>query len=334
MRCMHQFLSVEDIHLLLRTWFPKGYRYIPLEKGLLNQNGIVREGSRTFLLKVYRPDMTQTHLHDVHAVMRVMLQNGVPVTHEEREASVQGAHVVLYAYLPGMNPGLYPRSLGRVHAMGDMLGRIHSILLQHQQQLAVDPLMEWRNLKSPEDELSALALLMEDVRRKKPAHTDELLSILDEHRSWIESHAWDIARFASLPAQLCHGDYHTKNILFQNATLTGVLDWEKYGWGTQVSEVMRSIVFNCRRSPSALHWSAVKAYVQAYRQHKTFSQEEARLAFPFVFQKMLFGTWAEKQYLAGDARLWSNVIRRQAINRYFVKEERRISARIEDLLIS
>lgn len=330
---MLEFFSPSELHKALHQFFPEGgYTLKPIEKGLLNQNILVERGHERFLLKVYRPKIRPEHLERVHAVMKLMHEKGIPGPELKDRATIDGKHAALYSYLPGHHPNFFGCKIEQIQVMGDTLGRIHAILNADKASQSLEPSDEWRELRSLSESLEKLAQLEALTRERKPARAKELLAIFEEYREWLKTHPWDQSQIAELPAQLCHGDFHTKNVLFEGNRLTAVLDWEKYGWWTQSAEVMRSIVFNCRRDAGTLDWHSVETYVHAYRQHRSFTKREAELAFPFIFQKMISGTWAEEEYLAGREALWDNVERRNAINRAFVANYDEIATRIAQLL--
>jgi Ser/Thr protein kinase RdoA (MazF antagonist) len=330
---MLTFLPRKDLTAVLKRLFPEQrIRVSSMEKGLLNQNHRIQTKTGVFVLKVYRPEVTANELEEMHAVMEFVRAKEIPVATLVDRLEVGTHQVSLYTFLSGSNPSLYSRSLARVAAMGDQLGRIHAALGLYVAE---------RKLKFPntdpalptlEEKLQKIERLCEQVNCERPPHSKELLAILKRYAERLTSRSWDVHAFDVLPRHLCHGDFHTKNILFTGDTLSGVLDWEKQGWGGHAFEIMRSIIFNCRRTQASLNWRSVQAYVQAYKQHQTLTALECQLAFPFVFQKMMFGTWAEEQYLKGQHELWSNIQRRHDINEYLFQHEQLFSERMAELL--
>lgn len=330
---MLEFLEKPKIDRLVKEAFPHTRSsWKLLAKGLLNQNILIRADQREYLLKVYRPEVTAQELNEMHRVLEFVKGEGIPVPELVSYQETDNVRVAVYTFLSGKHPSLYSRSRTRIAAMGDMLGRVHVALERYREkfsmvQSAPDPVMP-----TAEEKLKKIAGLCEKAQEAKPPKYKVLLSVLGEAANRLQSRTWGVHAFDKLPHHLCHGDFHTKNILFSGNRLTGVIDWEKFSWGGHAFEVMRSIVYNCRRTSSSLDWTSVKTYVRAYRQHQELTSLECQLAFPFVFQKLMFGTWAEEQYLKGQRELWDNVERRRAINAYLFRNAEHFTERMARLL--
>ncbi len=330
---MLQFLDKPEIDRLVKSAFPTGNTsWKQMEKGLLNQNILVCADQQSYLLKVYRPELTSQDLVEMHRVLEFVKGEGIPVPELISYQETDRVRIAMYTFLPGKHPSMYSRSKTRISVMGDMLGRVHTALERYQEKYSVpqptlDPVMPTADKK-----LKKIEAMCQDIRETKPPKYKALLRVLGETAERLQSRVWDIHAFDHLPRHLCHGDFHTKNILFSGNVLTGVIDWEKFGWGGHAFEIMRSIIYNCRRSASSLDWASVDAYIQAYRRHQHLTPIECELAFPFVFQKLMFGTWAEEQYVKGQHELWDNVERRRAMNAYLFENEQQFSERIANLL--
>ncbi|MBP9763011.1 phosphotransferase [Patescibacteria group bacterium] len=331
---MLTFIESSGIDSLLKTFFPtERLSWKSLDKGLLNQNILVEAQAGRYLLKIYRPEVTSQDLQEIHQVMEFVGARGIPVpklvNHLE---TTNGQGVGLYTFLPGKNPSRYSSAVSRVANVGDMLGRIHVSLEEYRETFNKELTAQDPALPTKEEKLEKIEKLIDQAKHDQPPQYEELIRLLTEQAKRLASRNWDVQVFDTLPRHLCHGDFHTKNILCKGNKVTGVLDWEKTGWGGHAYEVMRSIVYNCCRAPGNFNWQSIQAYIRAYRQHQTLTPLECELAFPFVFQKLIFGTWMEEQYLKGRPEVWENVIRRCTMNAYLFKHEKRIAERIQSLL--
>jgi Ser/Thr protein kinase RdoA (MazF antagonist) len=66
---MLTFIESSEIQWLLKMFFPTGrVSWKSLDKGLLNQNLEVKHGGKRFLLKIYRPEVTEKDLHECVSV--------------------------------------------------------------------------------------------------------------------------------------------------------------------------------------------------------------------------------------------------------------------------
>jgi Ser/Thr protein kinase RdoA (MazF antagonist) len=331
---MLTFIEAPEIQELIKAFFSsKRFSWKSLDQGLLNQNLVVESQAEKYLLKIYRSEITDEELRDMHQVMEFVEKQGIPVPKLLNfQQMIGGQRAGLYTFLPGKNPSRFSSPLPRIVNMGDMLGRVHATLEDYRKQFHRQLAMNEPVLPTKEKKLEKIAKLIDKTKQDRPPHEEELVRILTNHIDQISSRDWDMHAFDALPRHLCHGDFHTRNLLCQGSVITGVLDWEKFGWGGHAYEVIRSIVYNCCRTPGSFNWQAVQTYIRAYKQHQTLTPLECQLAFPFVFQKLIFGTWMEEEYLKGRPEVWEKVTRRAAMNAYLFKHEQRIAERIQALL--
>lgn len=330
---MLTFFNQEDLNGLLSELFPnEQVKVSSLDKGLLNQNLVVETNAKKLLLKIYRSEVGKQELQDMHRVMEFVGERGIPVPKLIVTTEYANRQIGLYSYLPGKNPVLYSTSLPRIEAMGERLGRIHALLSEYAEiYTPKDETPLQATIHAREEKVKKINSLIEKAKQQELPHSKELIAILEERTARLESQTWDFASFDELPHHFVHGDFHTKNILFFGNKLTGVLDWEKIGWGSHAFEIMRSIIFNCRRTAKSLNWQNVETYVKAYKRHQLLTPAECELAFPFVFSKMMFGTWTEEEYLKGRMDVWENVLRRHEINAYLFKNQRTFTKRFSEL---
>ncbi len=330
---MMTFFAQDDLNRLLAELFPnEKVKISSLDKGLLNQNLVVETKAEKLLLKIYRSEVGKQELQDMHRVMEFVDERGVPVPKLIMNTERSDRQIGLYRYLLGKNPVLYSKSILRIEAMGEMLGQIHKILDDYARIYKPEDVTPMQaEIHKREEKVKKIQVLIEKAKQQELPHIKELIGILEERVSRLESQDWDFASFDQLPHHFVHGDFHTANILFSGNHLAGVLDWEKAGWGGHAFEIMRSIIFNCRRTAKSLNWQNVETYVKAYKQHQSLTSAECELAFPFVFSKMMFGTWTEEEYLKGRTDVWENVLRRHEINAYLFKNQQAFTKRFAEL---
>src|SRR4029079_18167860 len=112
-------------------------------------------------------------------------------------------------------------SPAQARALGEAHGRLQAVLAEHPDSKGARMSMRW-------DKGQSLALLEElqrtAVGRRAPAIVHDGLA---KQRALLEK--LDVApprAFASMPAQLLHGDFHDQQVLFHRDTVTAIVDWE------------------------------------------------------------------------------------------------------------
>lgn len=305
----------------------------PLKGGLLNQNVLVTVFGKKYLLKVYRKEMDAQRIAEMHRVMEHVRKAGIPVPEFIKHLQRDGYEIALYTFLEGEHPSRYKNSKVRVAAMGEMLGRIQKALDTFEPSTSpATPqalVKKWhveKFLREIEEVRSSLKNVSSQVRNLVESNLNTLETI-------IQSHQWPEEKFLHLPVVFAHDDFHTKNILFRGDVIVGVLDWEKSGWNFRGGELMRSVMFNCRRVARELSWPLVETYVRTYREaYGPWSEDERWTAFDCGMRNSLFSLWAVKEYIAGHAAVKSNVTRRTLLLSSLAKNQKDYREKLAKLL--
>ncbi len=318
--CMLSFLSTSQIEPFLRDFF--GHVTIQREvlpRGLLNQNSLLTVGDRKFVLKVYRRDMPLVKVETTHRVMEFVSGYNIPIALPLVTQMIEEHVVVLYPFIVGVHPAFYRNSFVRLGNMGEMLGRIHEVLDLYRSDLE-KPLYEkltgsWDVPKA----IEKIDLIRESLKQYPKSVQEKVGHILQTLEQLISDQTWEIEPFLQLPIRFIQGDFHAANILMRGSEIVSVLDWEKTGWNFRGFELMRSVLFNCRRTVSELSWPHVETYLKAYREHGQLNELEKELVFECGLRNFLFSFWAIEQYLGGRKELWPNIVRRMRMAENLVK---------------
>lgn len=331
---MIQFLSKKQLEPFIKGIFlDRKVQIKPLAGGLLNQNFLLCADRRRFVLKIFRTEVEPEKFEEVRRVMRFARQHGIPTSVFLESTKIAGHIVVLDWFAPGKHPSRFKKTPQTVRAMGSMLGRIHAALDQfhtHFPKKSPQDLISWNR----KEFLREIQTIRRATQRSKIVSAKNLQTALDIYQDIVEQDDdWDIEPFLKLPIRVCHGDYHTQNILVQNEKITAVLDWEKLGWQWRSFEIMRSLIFNCRKNYKELDWESVSLYLKAYREYGRLSDREKELTFESGFRKTLFSLWIEKQYLkTGDKDLLDGMKRRVMILPWLAAHRKESAERIAELL--
>ncbi len=329
---MIKFLGRKEINEFIHSALP-ARRYVvqTLAGGLLNQNLLLTSGRQQLVLKVYRPEMPIEKVSEMHRVMEIAASHGMPVPTSITTAEINGFVVAVYPFLKGQNPKQFANSLSRIRAMGETLGGLHAIF-------------DSIRVKTPKPDVGSLVAWhpqvflekIEKVQKVSLLHGKDrkyLAEMLDRRKDLMHSESWDNAAFLKLPLQLSHNDYHTKNILMVGNRVTAVLDWEKFGWHFRGFEIMRSIIFNCRKTEKEIDWKLAGEYVRAYRSKVDIRKGVHDLAYEYTYRRIVFDLWAVEQYLShGRKELMENILRRDAMITTLTKHRKEYNDRVTDLL--
>lgn len=330
---MLSYLTLKELQPFLHRFFgSEKYTIRPIRYGLLNQNLAISSGRKKYVLKAYRPELSESEVDEIHALMKFVSHHEIPATLPLAETKIKGYVTVMYPFVQGEHPARYRNPSARMASMGEMLGLIHSSLDDYQPSGKKPGHSELIKSWQPKKSLTEIRDLRKLIKDKPVAVRREMSGILDAHEKAISEENWDSEPFLQLPLRYLHGDYHTRNILMKQSKITAVLDWEKANWGFRGQEIMRSIIFNCRRTSSELSWSAIEIYLKGYRKHASLNQLERELAFEAGSRNVVFGFWAMKQYLDGRKELRSNVLRRVVMMKDLVKHRKEYAERISDLI--
>ncbi len=305
----------------------------PLTGGLLNQNLLADVGDSRVVVKVYDVMMDTVKVKELHRMLAHAVKDGIPVAQPILEGKIDRHVVAVYPFINGKHPPRYRNTQSRIRTMGAMLGKIDTSLESFHSKVEQTDRAKLLLRINPERFLSEI----KDVRaslRGKPSSLQRIVrENLDRLQRIAETHDWLEQGMDKLPLRMCHGDYHIKNVLMRGEEITAVLDWDKAGKDWRGFEIMRSVMFNCRRDDSHLSWPLVETYLKSYKRHApALSELEKVLVFECGFRRALFSLWSVKQYIAGEQSVVSNFIRRVHLFQSLAEHRAEYAERIAKLL--
>ena len=275
--------------------------------GTLNQNFIVGTQRGKRVLRCIRADQPNSAVADEHAAIAWAAAHGIPVALPEPSTdppdalSDEGLPNTCVALADRSRWAVFPFVEGRlarrgahtapeVAALGDMQGRLHSVLAMHPES----PRATFKMLWSREHSLAALA------EAERAAHSvnaaDELIDAIGLQRKLlIAEPVQQPSAFAHLPCQMLHGDFHDEQVLFDaKDRIIAVLDWENFQGGARIWELVRSLAFS-----GLLDHPLLDTYLRGYSLHVQLSAEECALGIALWWQSRLIGTWVWTAYFVG-----------------------------------
>ena len=120
-----------------------------------------------------------------------------------------------------------------------------------------------------------------------------------QQRMLEEMDVWTPDRFASLPCQVLHGDFHDQQALFVDDEVSAIVDWEIWHKDPRAWELVRSLSFSMLLTSPRL-----EDYLAGYREHVRLTEDEVVLALRLWFQSRVVGLWAWWAYFVeGNERV-------------------------------
>jgi homoserine kinase type II len=296
--------------LLRRFGLGSALRVDVVAGGLLNQNLVAVTARGGFFLKGYRyPDPAP--IAREHRLIRHAFHSGIPA-HPPLAAPdgatylrVGGRFWAVYPLIKGEQPS--PGQMTAKHAaeMGRVLAHIHVALAG----LTALEIADYP-AKPRWDSTAASAEMAEYEAEiaKRPAldpFDQHALSSFAYRRTLMAGGIQGPEAFDTLPAHLLHGDYHERNLIFdQHGRITSVLDWELAKVGPRAWEIIRTLDYALPLATDLESGGPLqRAFLHAYAAVAPLAEEEC-VAMPELYWAMQVHTlWPyEEHYRKGSAR--------------------------------
>lgn len=270
-------------------------------QGVLNRNYVLATSKGRYFLKSVRAKQ-QARISYIAAVEAFFRDRAIPAVcmlpprSGERFLRIEDMLYTTYPYVPNTHVDSYGGA--HMHAMGEMLGRIHRAGSSH----VPDSLASTRfSVPSQTAVIEELTQRRTSILRKPTleAADEQFLAYIDLKLERIG----DCFKEPALPCDtLAHGDYHDRNILFNGTEIVGICDWEKALMAPRAYEVARALEIICfgegqrsTRSEQEMRGSA-SLFLRAYNAIHPLSAEELEIGIKLRLYKVLHSVWIERQH--------------------------------------
>lgn len=208
------------------------------------------DGTYRNLIQYKRDADIIERIRRANAVGEFLATTGLPVRApaDPRILKISGratvTHAALYNYLPGDTIPWEAYTQKHIKALGATLGIMHA-------HLTALPQPQLIQAHSATAELTTLTARMQAyfTSAQVIAALSQKLGI-QVNQGWLTEQPRLIMYLSQLPNQQpLHLDLVRSNVLFQDATITGIIDFEKTAWGHPTLDVARSLAFllvDCR----------------------------------------------------------------------------------------
>ena len=261
--------------------------------GGVNEHWRVVAGGRIYALRCYNPRHAPAGTAFEHEVLAFIAGGGWPVApplpaRDGRTVVDVGARrFALFPFLPGTSAPY--GDAGYLHRKGRLLARLHRDLaawpasaqrtgfgrvsdldtyVQADGFATLDELLRWFGREH--------AALAAGLRAEQEASRDQLAYL----------------GFDALPDALVHFEFHLNNLLFDDARLTGVLDFDFVHLDARVADLGRSVAVDCldRSGRTVIDPRALNAFMGGYLTAGSLDAAELRLIVPAIRANMLWMT--------------------------------------------
>jgi Ser/Thr protein kinase RdoA (MazF antagonist) len=316
---LNHAVLLDEIPAVLKVWGCTGVLPVsPVLSGTLNWNFEVPTTEGRRFLRCYRQNLETERILGEHALLAWVARRGIPVpvpiaAPDGNTLAIVGDH--RWALFPWARGAAVERGHlldAQTRELGDVHGRIQAALAEHPLSNDAKMTLRWDKTQS----LDHLTRLI--AKGRETGAEDWLINGMERQRRLLD--VFDVLApddFSSLPCQLLHGDFHAQQVMFEDARVTAVVDWEIWHVDPRAWELVRSLAFS-----QMLDSPQLEDYLAGYRNHVLLSEEEARLALRLWFQSRLVGLWAWHAYFfEGNLRV-KDFFPTMIIELYLVSDKR------------
>ncbi len=278
-----------DAEQILSNWFAQPVASLqPIEGGTLNWNFHVVTNAGDYVLRCHRDNLETERIEGEHALLEWVVERDIPAPAPVPARSGQtlieggGHRWSLARRLPGRHVARGALTAAQARALGEMHGRLQSLLASHPESEDARMTLQW----DIESSKRALARLVELATAR--GEEQWIVAALLRQRELLDGlEALTMDAAAALPRQLLHGDFHDQQVLFRGDDVSAVLDWEIWRTDPRAWELVRSVSFS-----RVLNSARQADYLEGYRQHVRLAEDEVRLSLRLWFQSRIVGVWA------------------------------------------
>ncbi|MBC8235162.1 phosphotransferase, partial [bacterium] len=218
--------------------------------GAFNLNVLVHASSGVFVIRVYRPWVTEERLNFLHVMKEALIKTGLPIPKPIAWAkgSQLGVHtgrlIEVEQYVK--NDGV--ADTWRRHEVAfSMLGRLHNALAKTVTFSQFVP-PKVHNYALPKEMLKWIEqtqLLIRQSGLGASAEAMRALQLCDEAKELLAIlQGWWVDTGYRLPKQLVHGDYNGgTNVVFNNEHIVAVLDFDLVDIHERIFDIAYSLYF-------------------------------------------------------------------------------------------
>ncbi len=281
-----------------------------IDLGYLTENYKVSLDGKVFFLKCYRQE-NQDQIDEIHRAKHFFADGGIPVILPIKNNvgipyfSHKNRFFALFPFIQGIIIARDALTDTSIKSLAQMLAKIHLAGENAADGFIQTKMKPWDREKFMTDSLQIIPKIVENLNNRNDFDLEaleivmfKLLRVLKESKILSD---FDLGTY-----QLIHGDYHEKNVFFDNHhEVTHVFDFEKVVMAPRVTEIIRTIDYVCYRNNNA-NWDYDLIEVFLYEYNRLFPVSKSKIinAFSAYWIRSFHSLWLEKEhYLLGNHRI-------------------------------
>jgi Ser/Thr protein kinase RdoA (MazF antagonist) len=279
----------------------------PVADSVRNHNFRVLTTSGPVFLRLAKASTARERAELEHRTILWAAERGLPVnlplpSKDGRTLrSTGGTLVSVFPWIDGRTMDVDAPTGQEAAALGDTLGRLQEELAEFDDLgLGTCPIARPWDTQRAIEELSRV----DDLIRYYPAPGPWRLQVQEWLRFKLalleSSEARPYDEYAGLAAQVCHGDFHERNVLFarDDNRVLAVVDWEMVGRMPPAFELVQALSWT-----HLVHFPVLDSFVAAYAKHRRVERTDISDAVDMWWQASLHNTWAYTQsFIKGNRR--------------------------------
>lgn len=220
------------------------------EKGISTKNIIASaEGGGEYFIKRYKKaDLDKIENSENSA--KFISENSdisvvLPLKNNKGELHIRidGQQYCVFSYIPNTEtrPNYEVERIVYIKNLGEMLGKIHAVSQKVSIPKTIKPISSW-TLDDSIESMAKYEKILELIKNKSDLdeYDKKAIEFINLKTSLLKKN--EFSKREKQPIAVCHGDYHGRNILFDDQwKIIGVCDWDMSGIGNPYGELIRSL---------------------------------------------------------------------------------------------
>lgn len=274
----------------------------PVTHGYLSENWRIQLPNRNVFLKEYRSDLTLEKIEIIHEVLKRSVLSGIP-TIEPLTTNTGGTIILwhgrlysLFPFISGIHHSRPSLTSKHMHALGDMLARIHRQGAGSIPPPALPTFQGFDRQKFFEQAQKILELIA--IKEVQTDFDQRAQAGLHFKMACANADPRNVTDFVFTDYTLLHGDFHEHNVFFdEHDHIMAVFDWEKTMYGPRAFELVRSLYLMClsiENIPQTEAFTRAKIMFDAYQKGYPLAPEEFITAVEFYYVDQYYTDWIER----------------------------------------
>ncbi|MDE2019459.1 MAG: phosphotransferase [Patescibacteria group bacterium] len=296
-----------------------------IKEGFMGHNRALYCGKEKYFLKRYY-FTDEPKIKEVHRVKKFFSSKGIPVIlpMQARNHSTyfcfDGRYYALFPFVNGRKLFSEKLTAKALRSSGEMLARIHLISKRRAPFKLADQFSSWNTEQFLKDAEHIITIIQR--KKKKSCFDFAALEVLKVKMDFARKNRVAFAGLHLENDHLIHGDYHAKNLFFDNAdNVEWVFDFEKTQIAPRIMEMIRSAIIVCFDGRfTKKNFKKAEEYIGAYTKLYPLKKAEVESGLTAFVVKHMHSVWVEKEHYLKHSRRVDRFLESTLKERFFMYE--------------